>query len=150
MCVCVLNSLNVCVHAPTPKTTLFVRVERVFYTTREFMYIEFSCVCVFVFKLPQHVCVCVEGSSLNACSSAPHRWQQPAIAQRMEVNLAAVWSPTHLKQATGHREQAVDHLQDLMGVGQEGQPTEGKGHQHCHSNFHQQEQPREQQKKRVQ
>lgn len=48
----------------------------------------------------------------------------------------------YLKQAASHGKDPPDHLQGLTGVRQEGQPAEGKGHQHSCSNSHQQEKPR--------
>lgn len=47
----------------------------------------------------------------------------------------------YLKQAAGHGKDPPGHLQGLTGVRQEGQPAEGKGHQHSCSNSHQQEKP---------
>lgn len=47
----------------------------------------------------------------------------------------------YLKQTTSHGKDPPDHLQGLTGVRQEGQPAEGKSHQHSWSNSHQQEQP---------
>lgn len=48
----------------------------------------------------------------------------------------------YLKQAASHGKDPPDHLQGLSGVRQEGQPAEGKSHQHSCGNSHQQEQPK--------
>lgn len=47
----------------------------------------------------------------------------------------------YLKETTSHGKDPPDHLHGLVGVRQEGQPTEGKSHQHCQSNSQQQEEP---------
>lgn len=47
----------------------------------------------------------------------------------------------YLKETTSHGKDPPDHLHGLVGVRQEGQPTEGKSHQHCQGNSQQQEEP---------
>lgn len=47
----------------------------------------------------------------------------------------------YLKQTASHGKDPPDHLQGLTGVRQEGQPAEGKSHQHSCTNSHQQEKP---------
>lgn len=50
-------------------------------------------------------------------------------------------SVLYLKQTTSHGKDPPDHLRGMTEVGQKGQPAEGKSHQHCWSNSHQQEKP---------
>jgi len=47
----------------------------------------------------------------------------------------------YLKQAASHGKDPPNHLHGVTGAGQEGQPAEGKGHQHRQGNSHQQQKP---------
>lgn len=59
----------------------------------------------------------------------------------MKVRVEIEDSAMYLKKTPSHRKDPPDHLQGLAGVRQEGQPAEGKSHQHSCSNSHQQEKP---------